>query len=208
MRIVVQRKPIRQILRWSQRALVACAVVFLGYSGFAVSDAWNFQRRENMHFDRLLLSRRPVSHGVPPAAANGLIGRIEIPRLRLSAMVMEGIDTTTLRRAVGHIPGTALPGQSGNVALSGHRDTFFRPLKDLRIKDEIRFSTLSGDFDYEVESLTVVGPNDVGVLAASHENVLTMVTCYPFFYVGAAPKRFVVRARQVAPTTMTQSVVE
>jgi sortase A len=149
-----------------------------------------------------------VSHGVPPAAANGLIGRIEIPRLRLSAMVMEGIDTTTLRRAVGHIPGTALPGQSGNVALSGHRDTFFRPLKDLRIKDEIRFSTLSGDFDYEVESLTVVGANDVGVLAASHENVLTMVTCYPFFYVGAAPKRFVVRARQVAPTTMTQSVVE
>jgi sortase A len=101
-----------------------------------------------------------------------------------------------------------LPGQPGNVGLAGHRDTLFRPLKDLRIKDEIQFSTLSGDFKYEVESLTVVDPNNVGVLAPSHENVLTMVTCYPFFYIGAAPKRFVVRARQVSPQTLARSTVE
>jgi len=103
----------------------------------------------------------------------------------------------TLRRAVGHIPGTALPGEPGNVGLTGHRDTFFRPLKDLRIKDEIQFSTLEGDFKYEVESLRVVEPDNVGVLAPSGENVLTMVTCYPFYYVGPAPKRWIVRARQV-----------
>ena len=111
---------------------------------------------------------------------DGLIGRIEIPRLLLSAVVVEGIGRTTLRRAVGHIPGTALPGQPGNVGLAGHRDTFFRPLKDLRIKDEIQFSTLSGDFKYEVESLRIVEPDNVGVLAPSGENVLTLVTCYPF----------------------------
>ena len=94
------------------------------------------------------------------------------------------------------------------MGLAGHRDTFFRPLKDLRIKDEIQFSTLKGDFKYQVESLRVVEPDDVGVLAPSSENVLTMVTCYPFFYIGAAPKRFIVRARQVSPQTASPSIVE
>jgi sortase A len=109
---------------------------------------------------------------------------------------------------VGHIPGTALPGEDGNVGLSGHRDTFFRPLKDLRIKDEIQISTLKGDFSYEVESLRVVEPSDVGVLEPARENVLTLVTCYPFFYIGAAPKRFVVRARQMSPQTLARSSVK
>jgi sortase A len=194
--------------------------LLLGYCGFALVDAWIFQRRESADLDRQLRVQRAASAGTPqpryspsprraPAAAtNGLIGRMEIPRLLLSAVVAEGIDKTTLRRAVGHIPGTALPGEAGNVGLAGHRDTFFRPLKDLRIKDEIQFSTLTGDFKYEVESLTVVEPDNVGVLAPSHENVLTIVTCYPFFYIGAAPKRFVVRARQVSPQALPPSTVE
>jgi sortase A len=83
------------------------------------------------------------------------------------------------------------------VGLAGHRDTFFRSLKDVRIKDEVRFSTLKGSFNYEVESLRVAEPEDVGVLAASGENVLTLVTCYPFYFVGPAPRRWIVRARQV-----------
>ena len=94
------------------------------------------------------------------------------------------------------------------MGVAGHRDTFFRGLKDLRIKDEIQFSTLKGDFKYEVESLIVVEPDNVGVLAPSSENVLTLVTCYPFFYIGPAPKRFVVRARQVSPQTPPRSTVE
>jgi sortase A len=145
---------------------------------------------------------------VPAAATDGLIGRIEIPRLLLSAVVVEGVDKTTLRRAVGHIPGTALPGQSGNVGLAGHRDTFFRSLKDVRIKDEVQFSTLKGDFKYEVVSLRVVEPDNVGVLAPSGENVLTLVTCYPFYYVGPAPKRWIVRANQVSPQAVPPSTVE
>jgi sortase A len=112
-------------------------------------------------------------------------------------VVVEGIDKTTLRRAVGHIPGTALPGHPGNVGLAGHRDTFFRSLKDLKIDDEVELSTLAGNFKYEVESLRVVDPENVGVLAQSGHNVLTLVTCYPFYYVGPAPMRWIVRARQV-----------
>ena len=142
------------------------------------------------------------------AVAGSLIGRIEIPRLLLSVVVVEGVDKTSLRRAVGHIPGTALPGEAGNVGLAGHRDTFFRPLKDVRIKDEIQISTLKGKFKYEVVSLRVVDPENVGVLAPSGENVLTLVTCYPFYFVGPAPKRWIVRARQVSSQTVASSIVK
>ncbi|HXN46018.1 MAG TPA: class D sortase [Bryobacteraceae bacterium] len=196
-------------MKWVQRAFFACAALLLGYSGFVVVDSWAFQRRESMDLDRLLGDRRVASsQGASAVSADGLIGRIEIPSLGLSAVVVEGVGRTALRRGVGHIPGTALPGEDGNVGLSAHRDTFFRPLKDLRIKDEIHFATLKGDFRYEVESLKVVAPGDVQVLAASHENALTLVTCYPFFYVGAAPKRFIVRARQVSPETLARASVK
>jgi sortase A len=215
MRLVVGKAPLTRILKWTQRALFACAILLLGYCGFALVDAWIFQARESGNLDRQLHDRRAAHEGAPQpqsstsplgapaAAADGLIGRIEIPRLLLSVVVAEGIDKTTLRRAVGHIPGTALPGEPGNVGLAGHRDTFFHPLKDLNIKDEIQFSTLKGNFKYQVESLRVVEPDNVGVLASSGENVLTLVTCYPFYYVGPAPKRWIVRARQVSPQTAT-----
>jgi sortase A len=220
MRLVVRIERLGLILKWVQRALFACAVLFLGYTAFALADGWIFQRRESADLDRLLGEQRAVSEGTsrpqsstspksePAAATNGLIGRIEIPRLLLSAVVVEGTSRTILRRAVGHIPGSALPGQPGNVGISGHRDTFFRPLKDLKIKDEIQFSTLNGDFRYVVESLAVVDPNNVGVLAPTSENQLTLVTCYPFFYIGAAPKRFVVRAWQIPAQALARSTVE
>jgi len=183
-------------------------------------DAWVFQRRESGDLDRLIRDQRTVSESTtqpassahakdPPAVrTDGLIGRIEIPRLLLSAVVVEGSDETTFRRAVGHIPGTALPGEPGNVGLAGHRDTFFRSLRELRVKDEVQVSTPRGDFKYEVESLTVVEPDNVAVLAASGGNELTLVTCYPFSYIGTAPKRFVARARQVSPQTVMPSNVE
>jgi sortase A len=190
--------------------LFACAVLLLGYCAFALVDAWIFQRHESRELDRLLRDRQAASQSarqaasstapvVAPADADGLIGRIEIPRLLLSAVVVEGVDKITLRRAVGHIPGTALPGHPGNVGLAGHRDTFFRSLKDVKIKDEVQLSTLQGNFRYEVESLRVVKPENVGVLAPPGHNVLTLVTCYPFYFVGPAPQRWIVRAKQVVP---------
>jgi sortase A len=131
----------------------------------------------------------------PPAEEpGGVVGRISIPRLHLSAIVEEGVDETTLARAVGHIPGTALPGETGNIGIAGHRDTFFQKLKDLQPNDKIDFTTHTGRYHYTVESLTVVEPSDVSVLSSTGGKILTIVTCFPFHYIGAAPRRFIVHA--------------
>jgi sortase A len=215
---------LRTAVRYS---FLALAVVCLGLYGYAWLERVLYQIQESREFDRtadqaaaaFLASGDELAPGgraapsprtsartkLPPTA---LIGRLSIPRLHLAAMVREGIDRRTLQLAVGHIPATALPGQAGNVGVAGHRDTFFRGLKDLRTGDEIRFSTVDGDFRYRVESLMVVEPGNVGVLAPSQEHVLTLVTCYPFSYLGTAPKRFVVRARQTPPLTPAGSIVE
>jgi sortase A len=206
--------------------LLVVAIVCLGLYGYSYLERAAYQTYESWKFDRM---REPIATGAVAssdraapisrasrkaaplwrqASPNALIGRLSVPRLHLSAMVREGVDRGTLQLAVGHIPATPLPGQSGNVGLAGHRDTFFRGLKELKTGDEIRFSTASGDFRYDVESLVVVEPNDVGVLAPSEENILTLVTCYPFSYIGTAPRRFVVRARQRLPQTPVGSIVE
>lgn len=129
---------------------------------------------------------------------HSVVGRLAIPRLHLSAMVREGTGESTLTVALGHIPGTALPGEKGNVGVAGHRDTLFRSLREIRENDLIRFETFSGNHSYEVESTEIVSPDNVGVLKASRYPELTLVTCYPFYYVGAAPDRFIVRARLVS----------
>jgi len=124
------------------------------------------------------------------------LGRIEIGAIGLEVMILEGIENETLQRAVGHIPGTSLPGQEGNVAIAGHRDTFFRGLRNIQKDDEITLTTLNGSYRYRVDSIRVVEPEDVEVLDDSDEPVLTLVTCYPFYFVGAAPQRFIVRAHR------------
>lgn len=125
------------------------------------------------------------------------LGRIEIHRIGLEAMIMEGLGEKTLRHAVGHIPGTPAPGQSGNVGLAAHRDTFFRPLRNVRKGDEIIVTTLDGVSRYRVELLSVVEPENVDVLKNTPDTVLTLVTCYPFHFIGPAPRRFIVRARKI-----------
>jgi sortase A len=112
-------------------------------------------------------------------------------------MMMEGIDEVTLRRAVGHIPGTPLPGQQGNVALAGHRDTFFRGLRKIRVNDEITLTTLSGSYRYRVNLTRVVEPEETEVLDNDDDDILTLVTCYPFNFVGSAPRRYIIRAHRV-----------
>ena len=135
-----------------------------------------------------------------------LIGRLTIPRLHVSAIVREGIGEKTLRVALGHIPGTALPGMSGNIAVAGHRDTLFRPLRQIRPNDLIRLESLDGTYVYRVEKTEIVGPRNVSVLRMGSRPELTLVTCYPFYYVGAAPKRFIVRARQVSANARTAAL--
>jgi sortase A len=135
----------------------------------------------------------------PPAPAsnlpaNGVVGRLEIPRVGVSAMIEEGVGSRTLRVALGHLPGTPWPGQVGNVAIAGHRDTFFRPLRNIEINDEISLDTPGHNYHYRVSSTEVVDPHDVAVLKARHKDELTLITCYPFSYIGPAPKRFIVHA--------------
>jgi len=132
-----------------------------------------------------------------PPAPRSVVARIEVTRLRLSALAREGVDTRTLRAAAGHVPGSALPGELGNAAFAAHRDTFFRPLQGIRQGDEIAVTTPSGNFRYVVSGTRVVDPSDVSVLRASREATLTLVTCYPFDYIGSAPQRFIVSARLV-----------
>jgi sortase A len=143
---------------------------------------------------------KPAPQGAPspaPPARESVIGRLEIPRLQLAVMVREGADEGTLSRAVGHIPGTALPGSIGNVGLAGHRDTFFRALRNIHSNDIIELQTTAGTYRYMVKSTRIVTPRDVSVLNASGGETLTLVTCYPFYYVGSAPKRFIVHATQI-----------
>ena len=195
MRLVVRRTALRRALLWSQRALLGSAVLLLGYAAFVLTDAWFFQRRESRHFVRLLEQR--VAVPVALRSQPGLIGRLEIQRLGLSVMVMEGDDHRTLRRAVGHIPGTAMPGQNGNSVLTGHRDTFFRPLRNIRLDDIVTLTTLQGEYRYRVLATQVVSPDNVSVLDAGRNEILTLITCYPFYFVGAAPNRFIVRTERI-----------
>lgn len=139
---------------------------------------------------------------------NALIGRLSVPRLHLNTTVREGTGRDTLTLAVGHIPGTALPGGTGNVAVAGHRDTLFLALAEIRKNDLIRFETLQGRYEYQVASTRIVRPQDVGVLRAGPQPELTLVTCYPFSYVGSAPDRFIVKARQVSASPLEASSKE
>ena len=195
MRVVIAREPIQGVLWWTHLLLFDIAAMLFSYCGFVVADTWMFQKEERRVFDQLLQSAS-VQHGKPPAPA-GLIGRIEIDSLGVSAMVIEGTSDTTLRRAVGHISGTSLPGQRGNVGLSAHRDTFFRPLRNIRRNQVITIVTLEGEYRYRVLSTGVVSPRDVGVLDQGDGETLTLVTCYPFYFVGAAPNRFIVHAARI-----------
>jgi len=206
--------------RWTRHFFLMVGVLALGYIAFVMLDTGLFQAYENWRFERALKEARVAKSSAPPsrppqalvivdpelvrlerlrvAGPEGSpLGRIEISTLGLGAMVLEGVEPRTLRRAVGHIPGTALPGQLGNVAIAGHRDTFFRSLRDIQEDAEITLTTLQGSYRYRVDSTTVVEPDAIEVLADSPDATLTLVTCYPFDFIGPAPKRFIVRARKI-----------
>jgi sortase A len=196
-KLIVARKPLQRFLRWTQRSLLVLAVSMLAWCGYVLVDTWSFQRTEQRQFEALRVDRIATSGRIPPPASGGLIGRIDIPRLDISVVIIEGTGSTTLRRAVGHVRGTALPRHRGNIGISGHRDTFFRPLRNIRKGDVITVTTLEGDYRYRVVSTKVVTPSDVAVLDSDGREILTLITCHPFYFVGAAPDRFIVRAERI-----------
>jgi sortase A len=194
--------------RWLERALLVVAIVSLGYYGYVSAETLLYQAYEDRELDAILSSRQQQPTklhdakrrpGAVRPEAGSAIGRIEIPRLGVSAIIRAGSDARTLRLAVGHIPGTALPGDAGNVGLAGHRDTFFRRLRDIESDDEIVVSTPTDVYRYRVQRTDIVQPQDVWVLDPTETSSLTLVTCYPFSYVGDAPQRFIVRAEQQTP---------
>ena len=119
---------------------------------------------------------------------------LRVPRLGIEVPVLEGTSDLTLNRGVGHVPGTARPGEPGNLAITGHRDGFFRPLKDASIGDVIEVQRQSQTDRYVVRKIKVVFPSDTSVLNPTTDSTLTLVTCYPFYYVGAAPQRYIIQA--------------
>ena len=213
MRLMVAKQPLRRMVLWTERLLFAAGLALLAWCAYVVLDARIFQQAEDSRLDGLLRVSQQSSSRAPqnpsptarparllPAPATGLIGRLDISRLGLSVIVIEGVRAATLRRAVGHIPGTALPGQQGNVGISGHRDTFFRPLRNIRRDDIVTLTTVVGEFRYRVVSTSIVRPDNIAVLSPTENQILTLVTCYPFYFVGPAPTRFIVRADRIADT--------
>src|SRR5580658_4639965 len=189
------------IFRAASYFFLAVGLLALGYAGYVVVDAHAYQAYEKSNFEAVSLSQAPRL-----LVEGGVIGEIEVARLHLKAIVVQGDSHTLLRRAVGHIPETALPGTTGNVVLAGHRDTFFRPLRNIRLDDTITLRTPDGAFQYLVESTEVVPASAVEVLNATTGRTLTLITCYPFDYIGPAPNRYVVRARElVSPSTKSFS---
>jgi sortase A len=191
----------RRAARRSARVILAAGLLLLGYAAYIVIDARNYQARERRRFE---LERQhaavtaALTAVVAPVVVDGSsIGEILIPRLGLTAVVVQGESDAILRRAVGHLARTALPGETGNVVLAGHRDTFFRPLKGVRAGDAITLRTRDRDFEYLVESTAIVSPSAVEVLWPTGGHTLTLITCFPFYFVGSAPSRFVVRAREM-----------
>jgi sortase A len=176
-------------------ALGYCLAVFIEVKAYQDFEARDFAKELRL---KETTTSAPVDSVTTMAtlSKHGVVGRLEIPRLSVSVMVVEGVDDTDLKRAVGHIPRTALPWQSGNVGLAGHRDTFFRPLRSIKQDDTITVTTLHREYRYRVVSTNVVSPKDVKVLYPTGRDSLTLVTCFPFDYVGSAPKRFIVRAER------------
>jgi sortase A len=187
-----------RLLRWSQRLLFMTGILALGYVGFIMLDARLYQESAKRSLaSQIQVEKAPHAIQIAPAIKTGdVLGRLDIPRLGLSVAVLQGTSSRMLRLGAGHIGGTPLPGEAGNSAIAGHRDTFFRGLKDIRTSDEIQFQTATGQSRYQVDWAKVVEPNDTSVLAPSTQSELTLVTCYPFYYVGPAPNRFVVRAHR------------
>lgn len=181
-------------LLWS---IAAASTLYLGYV-FADRALWSREAERELTAATAPATAAAIDAPSAPTRRPPFLARLEIPSLELTSLVVDGVDDVTLRRAVGRIPSSSRPGEPGNVALAGHRDTDFRALQHLKKGDRIDLATSEGRFGYEVDWIRIVAPERVDVLAPESTPTLTLVTCYPFHYIGRAPLRYVVRAREVS----------
>jgi sortase A len=213
MKITPEQSAGSRLARWNSRlgklqiALLIFGVLALGYGAWVLVDAHLYQKRAVRQFESRARSEAGTSQpaerrpALQPVADGTPFARLEIDRLNMDTMVIEGVTDADLRKAVGHIPYTALPGNPGNVGLAGHRDTSFRQLRHIQDGDLISLTTSQGRHVYQVENTEIVKPEDSEVLRPTAQPTLTLVTCFPFYYVGSAPNRFIVQAVELQPRT-------
>lgn len=195
------------MMRLASRVLIVIGLTMLGWCGFVWLDAAVAQYVARQSLD--LAGPAPESPSLrsmaaptivqpaPPPRHGASIAALTIPRVRLSAIVLQGSDARTLRRGPGHVEHTALPGERGNIVIAGHRDSFFRQLRDVAVGDDVWIEGPAGRLRYRIASLRVVEATDLTAIAPTSDETLTLITCFPFWVLGDAPDRFVVRATRV-----------
>jgi sortase A len=188
---------IRTAGRLVASVIVLVGALMLSYVGLVFADALQYQAEYRASLPAVPFPVMARAEIATPLVDGQAIGEIHIARLGLSEVIGQGDSATVLRRGVGHLADTAWLGEKGNVVLAGHRDTVFRSLREIQLGDRIDVLAANKVVHYEVQSTIVVSPQTLSVLAASDDNTLTLITCFPFGFIGAAPNRFVVRAREV-----------
>jgi sortase A len=191
-------------MRRLSRLFIVAGLAMLGWCAYVWVDSGvaQYAARQSLDVSGPALPRSPLASNIPPPIADvtpppargAAIAELSIPRVNLSAVVLHGSDARTLRRGPGHLEDTPLPGQPGNIVIAGHRDSFFRQLRYLAVGDEVFLDSPAGRFRYQISSLRVVHPWDTTVLAQTSDETLTLITCFPFWVLGDAPDRFIVRA--------------
>jgi len=178
---------------------MAVGAVVLIWAALDIALATWSRRQDEANLRRIHapVTEKKTSAGPASLSVGDPVGTLYIPRLGVAGVVVEGDESHVLDRAIGHLPDTPLPWQTGNSALAAHRDTIFRPLKDVRSGDVLRLATPHGDFTYRVRETVIVQPDDLWVLDATPVSMLTLISCYPFHYIGPAPERFIVRAELI-----------
>jgi sortase A len=189
------------------RFFLVIGVVVLAYVCTALVHAELYQTYQSWRFEHKVGKTQATQEAVVTAEPidlqeGDLVGRLVISRIGVSVMVLQGVEEATLHLGAGHVPGTPLPGGDGNSAIAAHRDTFFRKLKAVRTGDRVRFSSVGGDFEYRIQSTEIVAPDDTRVIESHGSKELTLISCYPFYFVGAAPHRFIVHAIPVSASSL------
>ena len=187
------------VLRFAQRLFLWLGVAALSYAGGTAAYAGIYQRYQLWKFQQEAAELKVIKSAIVEKTVDlregDPVGKLEVPRIGISVIVLQGMERGTLIAGAGHVPRTPLPGAEGNVVIAAHRDTFFRKLEGILPGDRVQVATLRRTYEYVVSSSEVVDPEDIQVMESRARRELTLITCYPFYFVGPAPKRFIVHAR-------------